>query len=262
MSTLYMTTSKNQETVSALFQESANDIDTIFTSFRELHTIYSSSFTNIEKNLDGLPDVYRKQIDNVHKAFKNTSGTVEKRQLKISNQLYTQALVLLVGNAESLTKEMFRTLLRSNVRKVTIKKKIDIPLSDVLKADTDEKLANLVLSILELDGNPAEKLNFQNMQQLQGIMNGYLGINIDDELIKSLHEYWQIRHIVIHNASIIDQKFIDNLKKANIPISRYPLGKNVIVTKKDYDNCFGLLVLLFEVFDNEIDRLKLAYNTV
>lgn len=255
-----MSTSKNRDIVSALFQDSADEIDTIFTSFRELHELYSNSFANVEKNLDGLPDIYKKKIENVHKAFENTSGTVEKRQTQISNQLYMQAIVLVIGNAESLTREMFRTLLRSNVRKVKIKKNIDLSLSDVLKADTDDKLADLVLSTLESEGNPSEKLNFQNMKQLQGIMSGYLGINVNDELIRGLHEYWQIRHIIIHNAAIVDQKFLDNLKKAEISIKQYTLNKKVVITRTDYKNCFALLVLLFETFDNEIDRLKLAYN--
>lgn len=249
-----------KEMVASLFLASAAEVDSIFESFRELHSIYSSSYTSLEQSLEKLPLQYENQVKNAHKAFDNTLTTVKSRQKRISNQLYAQGLTLLVGNAESLTKEIFQTLLKLNIRKVNIKKNIELPLSDVLKAKTDEQLASLVLQVLVSEGNPAEKLNFQNMQQLQGIMKSYLGFNIDDEIVIELHKFWQIRHVVIHNASIIDQKFIDNLSKARIPTTKYTIGAKVKVTKKDYDSCFSLLVLLFELFDAEIERLELKYN--
>lgn len=250
----------DNELVSAIFQASASEIDTIFESYRQLHEIYSTSFANLEKALDELPNQYKGKVANAKKAFNNTLSTVEQRQIQISDQLYSQGLILLVGNAESLTREMFHALLRLNIRKLNLKKDISLPLSDVLRAETDDELGELVISILEADGNPTEKLNFQNMKQLQGIMSGYLGLNIDNELVKNLHEYWQIRHIVIHNGAIVDQKFIDNLVKAGVSTEKYQLGQIAKVTKKDYDTCFALLVLLFGNFDDEISRLNLKYN--
>lgn len=248
------------ETVSGQFQASAAEIEAIFESYRELHDIYASSFKTLESELEGLPAQYKQKVGNAKKVFENVRGTVGGRQLEISSQLYAQGLVLLVGAAEAITKEIFRNLLVHNIRKVSIKRSIDLPISKVLKARTDEQLAELVLEVLESEGNPTEKLNFQNMKQLQGVMKGYLNIDLSDELMAELHEYWQIRHIIIHNTSIIDQQFIDNLKKAKIPVEKYAVGEKVEVAKIDYDKCFALLALLFETFDTEIERLKLSYN--
>lgn len=249
-----------QLTVSGQFQASAAEIDTIFESYRTLHIIYASSFSSLEKELDTLPTTYKQKIANAKKAFGNAKGTVDDKQVEISEQLYAQGLVLLVGAAESITKEMFHDLLVHNIRKVTLKDKLSLPVNEVLKATSDEDLAELVFGLLAGDGNPAEKLNFQNMQQLKGIMKGYLGIDLDDNLMTELHEYWQIRHLVIHNASIIDQQFLDNLTKAKIPTKRYVVGKKISVTKEYYDKCSSLLILLFEAFDAEIERLSLQYR--
>ena len=248
------------ETVSSQFQASAAEIDSIFESYRELHRIYAASFAGLEKELDGLPSQYKQKVGNAKKAFNNVKGTVSGKQLKISDQLYVQGLVLLVGAAESITKEMFHRLLICNIRKITLKDNVSLPVNLILKASTDEDLAELIFSKLSDEGNPTEKLNFQNMKQLQGIMKSYLKINLPDDLMTELHEYWQIRHTVIHNASIIDQRFIDNLKKAKISTEQYKISEKVVVTKEDYDKCSALLILLFETFDQEMDRLKLDYT--
>ncbi len=247
-------------TTSGQFQASAAEIDTIFESYRTLHTIYASSFSSLEKELDSLPVTYKQKVANAKKAFGNAKGTVGDKQVEISEQLYAQGLVLLVGAAESITKEMFHELLVRNTRKVTLKDKLSLPVNDVLKAKSDEELAELVFGLLAGEGNLAEKLNFQNMQQLKGIMKSYLKIELDDNLMAELHEYWQVRHLVIHNASVIDQQFIDNLTKAKIPIEKYTIDEKVKVTKEEYDKCSTLLILLFDMFDAEIERLGLQYG--
>ena len=255
-----MTDPDKVETTSGQFQGSAAEVESIIENYSQLHSIYVGSFERLAKELDGLPAQYNNKVANAKKIFENVRGSVDEKQLEISNQLYSQGLVLLVGAAESITKEAFRTLLIRNIRKVSIKRNVALPANKVLKAETNEQLAKLILEVLEGEGNPAEKLNFQNMKQLQGIMKGYLSIELGDELMAELHEYWQIRHIVIHNASIIDQQFIDNLNKAKIPTERYIIGSKITVAKADYDKCFALLVLLFETLDSEIDKLKLTYT--
>ncbi len=256
-----MNIASEDESVSTQFQAASVEINTIFQSFRLLYDIYSASFNNILGSLNRLPNEYEKQVKNAKIAFENASETVNSRQKDISNQLYAQGLVLMVGNAESLTREMFKVLLRNNVRKRQSGRKIELTLDQVLAADTDQKLGDLVLELLEVEKNPLEKLNFQNMKQLQGIMNGYFGIRIQDETIKDLHEFWQIRHAIIHNASFVDQRFIDNLNAADLPSRAYSVGQKILVKKQDYDRCFERFVALFDSIDGEIKRLNLAYVT-
>lgn len=251
---------KESETVSSQFQASAAEVETIFESYRELHEIYSAAFGNLESKLSKLPAQYKSEISKAKKLFSSIKGTVGGKQVDISDKLYAQGLVLLVGNAEALTREMFKSLLVQNIRSLKFQKDIQIPLSRLLEANSDTSLGELVFSVLEDDKNPAEKLNFQNMKQLQGVVKNYLGMEVPDDYIKDLHEFWQIRHIVIHNSGIIDQRFLGNLKAAGIPTKKYKLGMKIEIKKSDYDKCFGLLILLFEAFDKEIERLKLEYN--
>ena len=180
--------------VDSIFQETAEEIDSIFSSFRDLHKIYKTSFDNLEKSLDELPQVYRTKVNNAKKSFSNMAGTVENKQNNISNKLYAQALVILMGNAESITKELFRNLLRQNVRSVNFKENIQISLKSVLAVANDADLANVVLQKLESESNPADKLNFQNILQMKGIFKGYLNIELDNDVANSLNKYWQIRH--------------------------------------------------------------------
>lgn len=246
--------------VDSIFQEAAEEIDAIFNSFRDLHEIYKTSFDTLEESLDELPQAYRAKVNNAKKSFSNMAGTVENKQNNISNKLYAQALVILMGNAESITKELFRNLLRQNVRSVNFKENMQISLKSVLAAANDADLANVVLQKLESESNPADKLNFQNILQMKGIFKGYLDIEVDNDVANSLNKYWQIRHLIIHNGSIFDQRCIDNINKTDPEFAkRHTVGEKVAVSKTMYDACFTKLTFMFQGLDNEIQRLNLRY---
>lgn len=250
----------NNISVDSIFQEAAEEIDSIFSSFRDLHTHYQNSFTSLEKSLDGLPLQYKSRVDNAQKSFENMAKTVEAKQDDISEKLHAQALVILMGNAESITKELFRDLLRQNIRSVNFKDNVQVSLKSVLKANNDSDLADIVLQKLESENNPTEKLNFQNMQQVKGIFKSYLNISVDEAVTKNLHKYWQIRHTIIHNGSIVDQKFLDNVGKTDPEFAkRHTVGERVTVNKAMYDECFAKLTFMFQGLDDEIERLKLKY---
>lgn len=246
--------------IDSIFQEAAGEIDSIFSSFRDLHGIYKTSFDNLEKALGELPQTYRTKVNNTKKSFSNMAATVENKQNNISNKLYAQALVILMGNAESITKELFRNLLRQNVRSVNFKENIQISLKSVLFATNDADLADVVLQKLESESNPADKLNFQNVLQMKGIFKGYLNIEIDKGVTNSLNKYWQIRHSIIHNGSVFDQRCIDNINKTDPEFAKsYTVGDKVTVNKVMYDECFAKLTFMFQSLDDEIERLKLKY---
>lgn len=244
------------------FEMSAANIDAIFTSYADLHGVYSDSIKYFKKQLADIPEQYVSKVANREKVFENMSKTVVVKQRAISSQLYSQGLVLLMGNAESILSNMFEMLIISNFRKIKLKKSksIGFTLQEVIEAKGDGHLGLMLLEKLKGEKNPSEKLSFQNMQQLQGILKGYFGINVGDEFVKELHEYWQVRHIIIHKQGFIDERFVRNLKAANIETKKYKLYSRVALTKEDYRNCFGALVLMFEQIDNELDRLKLEYS--
>ncbi len=249
-------------TVKSEFEASTADIDAIFTSFRNLHSIYTDSFRRLRDGLTDLPIGYKKQVKNANTVFDNMARSVEEKQKEISSLLYSQATVLLVGNAESVMRSMFDTLVIKNFRKLKVKKgsSISFSLDEILIASSDSELGELLIEKLEGDKNPRERLNFQNMKQVQGILKGYFDIKIEDEYVSGIHEYWQLRHIIVHNQSFPDSNFFSNLKAAGIDDSKYDQDDYVKLSKSDYEKCFEMLLLFFDNIDNEILRNKLVYE--
>lgn len=248
-------------TVKEIFESSAAEVDALFTSFGQLYEIYTNAFGNLQKLPPLTTSIDQTVLSNTQAVFRRIEKTVAEKEQEISSQLYTQGVVLLIGNAESILRSMFSILVLDNFRKLKVTKgsSVNFSLTDVISAQNDEELGSLLLSKLEENGNPKEKLNFQNMKQLQGVLKGYFGIDVDDKYLIEPHKYTQIRHIVVHNQAFVDQRFINNLQAAGISAENYNLGSKVGVTRQDYRDCFAHLVLLFEQLDNEIERLKLDH---
>ena len=71
---------------------------------------------------------------------------------------------------------------------------------------------------------------------MKGIFKGYLNIEIDKGVTNSLNKYWQIRHSIIHNGSVFDQRCIDNINKTDPEFAkRHVLGEKVTVDKAMYN---------------------------
>ena len=247
------------------FEQAANEIDTIFESYTELHDVYTQSFKSISSELGGaISNTGKVLLKNKEQAFRNASRTVNKKQSEIANKLYAQGIVLLVGLAESFMRELFNDLIRQNIRNknLTFGKNTVIPANLVVKADNDFKLAELILEQMNNRRNPAQKMNFQNARQMQGIFSYYLKIKISDEIIAKLHEYYQIRHVIVHCNSVIDGKFMDNLTVAEINDDRYEIGQRITVSKEDYCKCKDVLSELFEQIDQEIIRNEYSYYAI
>lgn len=245
------------------FERAANEIDAIFESYTELHDVYTQSFESISNELNGvISNTERKLLENKKQAFHNASRTVNRKQKEIADRLYSQGIVLLVGLAESFVHELFDSLIRQNIRNdnLTFGKNTVLSADLVVKAKNDFELAELILEQINDRKNPAQKMNFQNAKQMQGIFNYYLKIKIDEETVVKLHKYYQIRHIIVHCNSIIDNKFMDNLTAAEIDDARYEIGQKIVISKDDYDQCKRTLIQLFKQIDREIARNNYSYD--
>lgn len=243
-------------------------IDKIFESYVILHEIYSNSFSSLERQLTELTPSQQGKISRANEHFKTLSEGVTKRQQEISGQLYSQGLILLTGSAESLIREFFKNLVILNPNCITESRAKEIKLSyDQIRgsANVSDKywLGKLLYSELLAGKNPESKLNFQNVQQMQNIFKEYLGIEIQNsDLTINLHRYWMIRHILIHNSGVIDERFINNLDKAGIDVSSYKLGDEVTVTKDNYEECKNLYSELFRMLSSKIEESNLIVDEV
>ena len=246
------------------FEAVSSDVDDLFSSFETLQEVFKSGINNIEKSASSLPYTVNSSVDNFMQVLNGTDKSVALEQKKISAKLYNQGLVLLYGSSESLLREMFRSLVRNNLDKVKIKDNVVFTFTEIeqtLGNEAEVKFEDLVLGKLEDEKSPAEKLNFQNMQQMAGILKGYFNLLVEDKgLIKKLHLYWQNRHLIIHNSGVIDKKFIDNLKVAGISTKNYNIGERIKIDKDTYEDCKNALFKLFDTMDAQIknNNLKLG----
>lgn len=241
-------------------------IDKIFESYITLHEIFSSTFQSLKSELTDATPYHEGQIERRIEIFETTSKGVAKEQQKISSQLYSQGLILLTGSAESLIREFFKNLVVLNPNCITESRAKEIKLSyeqirSSVKVSDKYWLGKLLYSELLAGKNPESKLNFQNVQQMQNIFKEYLGIEIQNSnLTINLHRYWMIRHILIHNSGVIDERFINNLEKAGIDVSSYKLGDEVTVTKDDYEECKNLYSELFKMLSFKIEESDLIVD--
>lgn len=230
----------------------SQDISALFSSFQKLHDIYTESFSQIQNSIDALPQQFKNDVEKSKQMLESCSGTVSKEQGRISSQLYSQGLVLLVGASESLLREAFRSLIINNIDKVKVKDSVTFTFSEVIQNQGD-KFANFVLDKIEDEKNPTERLNFQNVEQMRGLFKGYFDIQLSDSVsFEELHRYWQIRHIVVHKRGEIDQRFLDNLRSAKLDVSSYQLGKAIKITSSDFGLCQKELKELFASLDDQI----------
>lgn len=249
--------SKDQVTYREKFNDLSQDIGSLFKSFQSLSEIYSQSFSDISKKINDLPEKFRDEVIKTTIMLDGCKSTVEREQEKISNKLYQQGIVLLVGSSESLLRDAFRNLIRNNLDKINIKDKHAFTFAEIQKAGKDG-FPDLVLDKLENISEPAEKLNFQNIEQTKGLFKGYLNIIFSSDLpFVNLHKYWQIRHIIVHKRGVVDQKFLTNLVVAGIDVENYKEGENINITRENYDECLSDLRMLFQDLDKQISEKNL-----
>ena len=122
---------KHYSSLDAAFRERIEDIESILSSYRTLHEIY----TNIMKTANVNP--------NNLAAFKRLEKTANEQQKQISNKLHSQGLILLTGAAEALLKDAFEDLLTKNFVKVRSAKNINfttIEIQEVLLKASDAQI--------------------------------------------------------------------------------------------------------------------------
>jgi len=251
--------------IGSAFEERAKEIESIFTSFRTLHTLYATVMKTANVN------------SNARTAFERAEKSAMDEQDRISKRLYAQGFTLLTGSAEALVKDVFESLLIENFPRITGANGVNfsIPETQRILASADESGFD---SLEHLSGafgrlartklykntqNPAEKINFQNAQQMVSIFKQYFGIDIDmPETISSIHRHWQVRHCIVHTNSILDERFVQNVKTVNLLRRGEKPGKTLVITKSDYQGAKTDFMSLFEQMSNLITKLELQSRFV
>lgn len=197
--------------------------------------------------------------------------SADEKAKEISNMLYKQGFVIMVGAAESLLKDVFKSLLIEDFAKVIKSSKIQFSAAEVqaILVESEEsaldtpkhiygRFGRLMYDKLQSTKDPENKINFQNVKQMEGIFRAYFGIEINNEdLLNRLHRHWQLRHIIAHNDSVIDINFINNVQKVQLLKSAESLGSKATIEKADYNSARDDFMDLFTILTNAIKLNKL-----
>lgn len=217
------------------FEDRISSIDSIFSSFKDLHEIYTQVLSGSSVNPNSL------------KAFERLKSTASNKQQQISNRLYSQAFILLTGTAEALLKDVFEDLLVNNFATISGAAGFSFSTKELQQAiveagnnsepldSVSRSLGHLIMYKIFKGTNPSEKINFQNVKTMKSVFEQYFDIVIpDSENLDALHRYWQVRHVLVHNNGVIDERFTHNVKIVNLLKANETVGSNVTVTKKDF----------------------------
>ncbi|HCH33928.1 MAG: hypothetical protein UY35_C0014G0016 [Candidatus Saccharibacteria bacterium GW2011_GWC2_48_9] len=242
---------KKLRTIEDFFVERIKEVDSIFDSYGTLYGIYGGLL---------------KQGTNADAAYKSMKKSADTKQKEISDMLYKQGFVIMVGAAESLLKDVFKSLLIEDFAKVIKSSNINFSAGEVQEIlvkceesglDSPKHVAaqfgRHMYSKLQSTKDPERKINFQNVKQMEGIFDAYFGINIDnDDLLNRIHRHWQVRHLIAHNDSVIDDNFVNNVKKVQLLEAGERVGKRVSVIKRDYIQARNDFIDLFTILTNAI----------
>lgn len=245
------------QTVDKVFVKRIRDIDSIFSSYRALHDIYINVLKTANVNANALA------------AFERSKKTADERQERISHQLYSQGFILLTGAAEAILKDVFECLLIENFASIKGASVINFTASELqsaLKSSEGNEnelgwmsaeLGAMTIKKVFESRNPSEKINFQNVQTMRETFSKYFNVSFSDgEVLDRIHRYWQMRHCLVHNNALIDNRFINNVGKVKLLKTREKPGATLTVSKEDFDQAKSDLIKLLQ----ELSKLMREAN--
>ena len=239
---------KKYHSITEAFEEKVENIESIFSSFRTLHEMYVQIMTTANVNPNSLV------------AFERLTSSAKTEEKRISNGLYAQGYILLTGTAEALLKDVFESLLIENFTQIRVKSGINFSTSEVQQIMIDSKdgldsfehlnssFGRLVKKKLLKDNkNATERINFQNVQTMIDTFYQYFDLKINlTSVTNSIHRSWQVRHCVVHNNSLIDERFMHNVRTVRLTKKSEKVGRYLTIKKSDYQNAKADFIQLFD----------------
>lgn len=220
------------------------DLPSLGDEVSKIALIFLDSLKNDVKNLPGLT-LIKQKLDRDLSLLKDIRRYPSlERQYKT---IYMLVLPLLVSNFEDFLKEIFINLSTLSMieGKINIPDDLKISLNDIKTRWSDFPLI-LGELILERD----RTINFQDLQSTIRTFNYYLDINLQKCLTKNREEklvYLQAcRHAILHSASRIDDKFLNQIRNTRF-FTSFKKGQNIDISIGD---CMNGLTIMEEFATN------------
>ena len=143
---------------------------------------------------------------------------------------------------EDFLKEVFKQQLNSSPAKSFNFIDKQIRISDLKDSgfDLSKKMGEVV----------SNKINFQNLNEADNAYKKAFGLDIFNEnlnLKKKVVKIFQIRHLIIHNSSVVDKNYIKIVK-----CRQTGLGKKINMTVKDVETYKDTLLKMAEHIDKNL----------
>lgn len=212
------------------FNEQFVDIKQLLTFNEEFDKLASLSFESLAK----LSEEFYRQVDIAKKirAYKNYFKNLQ-RYPKLSapvKLLYSTAIVQSVSTLEAFLEELFYILIKDDTEKTIQKFPKDLTISKqiIIKNGFD---ISKYLDILIKDDD-GKKISFQDLQSISRVFHKYTLLdfsqiicNLKDSIILS----HAVRHIIIHNRRIVDDKFLTQIRNTKFN-DQFTINEEVDIT--------------------------------
>lgn len=213
------------------YRSRTSSLGVIFSAFSSLHGVYHAVLRSA--------NVQPHQLE-LYEKTKKSASSMEK---DLSDQLHTQAFILMTGAAEALLKDILDDLILENFHKLNNLKDVSFTISElkriIKQSEQGEyvsiKLAESVIRQLSNVQDKSSKINFQSIESMRDTLQRMFGIKVDitKDYYKNIHVYWQKRHALVHSSGVVDRRYVNNVSK--VGYNKEAVGDTIIITKRDYD---------------------------
>ncbi len=190
-----------------------------------------SAFLPYKQKLDIVID----QIRNI----KNHPILIEKYKI-----IYNQSVVLVIATFESFMNDLIKNIIDNYPDIINWPEKKQISFDPNILKYSSPTIGSLIIG-----SSLREKYNFQDLQSTINFLKEYLHLDliVEDELKNKLIEYQALRNVIIHNAAIIDDKFLKQIRNIEIK-KRYNINDPIKLKEADYKEARNS----FEKFSDKI----------
>ncbi|MGC4037745.1 MAG: hypothetical protein QM764_17415 [Chitinophagaceae bacterium] len=203
---------------------------------KELTTLLTSTFSQIGVDLESKPEkgkessnlgitVTAEQMIFIAKQLQNVS----KLSVAHTNILFQSSFVLLIGYFEYLFADLLKFYYKNFPGQIS-DKPITVIINELKSYESlDEAIDHVIIK-------EVETILFDlSFQELTNFFNKTLKIDLEEVFIswEQLNEARERRHIIVHNNSIINKKYLNKSNISNLPDKEnLQLGKKVLVGSK------------------------------
>ena len=212
------------------FKNNLKQIDQLSEIGSDAGDILLEMLNNLKKENEKMSAFipYKQKLDvviNQIKNIKNHDLLIEKYRI-----IYNQSVVLVVATFESFMNDLVKNIIDNYPDIINWPEKKQISFDPNILKYSSPTIGSLIVG-----SSLREKYNFQDLQSTISFLKEYLGfdLSIEEELKEKIIKYQALRNVIIHNAAIIDDKFLKQIRDIEIK-EIYKINNPVKLKEADY----------------------------